>query len=167
MRRVIRSLAALSSIALLATCSSPGSSLKINGDYLGTLQGTPRVQIHLTVSGNTITGTGTLIDVAPHVWRGDPAHAIHVVFAGTRDGRQVTSLASTESHLQFDMNLDENNRDWQDTQATFNLAFQALFNNSGGITGNWQGASFLFGNPLGGTWSVIKEGAAAGGLLRP
>ncbi len=167
MRRVMRGIVGLSAIALLTTCSSPGSSLVIDGNYIGTIVSMPRLQIHLTISGSTITGTATVMDSAPYTWRGDPAYTDHVIFAGTRNGRQVTSLASTESHLQYDINLDPNNRNWQAANATFNLAFQASFNNNGGVTGNWQGSTTLSQNALGGTWSAVKESSAAGGIVRP
>jgi len=166
MRRVKRILAVLPALVLLSTCSSPGSSLVINGNYIGTIVSSPRLQLHLTVSGSTITGTATVMEVASNIWQGDPAYAAHVVFAGIRDGRQITSLASTESHIQYDVNVNPDDRNWQDAQATFNLA-PATFNNNGGVTGNWQGNSPLIANLLGGTWSAVKESASAGGILRP
>jgi hypothetical protein len=167
MRSVKRILAVLPAFVLLSTCSSPGSNLVINGNYIGTIVTSPRLQIHLTVSGSTITGTATVMQVAPNIWRGDPDYTNHAVFAGTRDGRQVTSLASTESHIQYDLNVSPTDPDWQDADVTLNLAFGASFNNNGGVTGNWQGDSPLIANPMGGTWSAVKESGSSGGIVRP
>lgn len=166
MRRTFRNAALLSAVVLLGSCSSPGSNVEVEGTYTGTILQSPKIALTLVISGNTITGTGVVQADAAGLWRGDPASTDHITFAGTRSGRQIVTLNSAVSHIQYNTTPFGETPTWVDGGVTMSLARNANVNDNNGITGLWQGSSTAVTNPLGGTWSVVKGGGAAG-LVRP
>lgn len=160
------SVAAVMVLALPACSSGPGQNLEIEGTYQGTLQGTPRASITLIVSGNNITGTGT-IDPANNnnVWQGSPGATEHITFSGQRDGRRITTLTGV-SQIQRNMTPQPGQTPtWVDANPTISLA-PADFNENSGITGSWQGET-IDQMPVGGSWSAVRTGGTSSGILGP
>lgn len=169
-RTLLKTLTGLILLSGLATCSTgPGTNLKIEGTYEGTLQGTPKVSILLTVSGNSISGTGTIDQLTnSNVWRGTPGATNHVTFTGSRDGRKITALSGL-MNMQMNLTPGGSSSTWVDASTTIAL-LPAEFTNNGGIMGLWQGDVDLGGGDIrniGGSWSAVRTGGRSTGITGP
>lgn len=161
-RTVSNSILTIVLILGLAGCATgPGKNLKLEGSYIGSLTGSPNASLRVEVSGNNISGTGTIIESTPIIWRGkgDPPH---INITGVRHNQAIQSMSATVAL--------ERNTTPLDTFATWidesgQLNFTGEFNNSGAIVGSFGGQS-LTGLSLGGAWRAVKEGAATG-ILKP
>jgi|GEM_PF-1574608 len=163
-------LAAVAAMSLvLAECATgPQVQKPLDGNYAGSISGTPDASITFSINGSSLTGQGNINEPNPDapLWRGRGSSP-HIDITGTIDGRQISSMTAT-------VRMEHNEADdvfndtpiWNTADGT--LSFTGLFNNQAAVDGSFGGQ--LTANPsvnLGGTWIAAKIGGAASGILRP
>ncbi len=167
MRSILKIVAAAAVVLLMSECATgPQVQKSLDGNYSGSLSGTPFATITFTISGSNITGQGNVTDRDPPLWRGRD-EIPHMDITGSLDGRQISTMMATVRMEHNDaQNVFDDPPIWNTADAT--LSFTGIFNNQAAVDGSFQGQ--LTANPsttLGGTWIAAKGGAAASGILKP
>ncbi len=166
--RSAQKLAAVVALTLvLAECTTgPQVQKPLDGNYTGSISGTPFASISFTINGSNITGQGNLTDRDPPLWRGrgDPPH---LDISGKLSGRQIEEMNAVIRMEHNDaVDVYDDPPIWNNSDGT--LVFNGIFNATGAVTGQFGGQ--ITSKPsvsLGGTWLAAKSSGAAAGILTP